>query len=489
MSHKARSFFQMAKLATGTLGARLVGKDLASRYLNDQLSRIPGMPTKMGQLLSQKLGSEVHSTSSQALPIEEVLNILEADESSLFSELLSVNEEPKRASISQVHFGELRNGKAVAIKVQLPEMNEILNTQWDIIRKIALNFSPSFCQPQQLMDKLKQDFLDELDFVREAQMQELFLEKFKSSSYVVIPCVYHEYSNDHIICQEMKLGQNLEHIKKRTVAEREKVANDLYRFFMQSVFEYGLLHGDLHFGNWAYDFKEQNVIIYDFGSSLILDNTCREALIQLACSSHEDPQETKQLFARLGFSEMPEIEEQLPELARLLFEPFENDDWDWREWNLGERIDELIGEHKWNFRSSGPSWFLLFMRSVSSLLQVMKALDVCVPLNNIFENLGFKKEVKREHTTETKSSCMLDPLSSHLHIEVKRDGVTRVSLEFPARSASRLESLMSPEIATRIRNKGYDLKKMEFTSENSNYKPQVLFEDHSESQSIKVWLD
>lgn len=112
------------------------------------------------------------------------------------------------ASIGQVHEAKLRNGKNVAVKVRYPDSRKLFESDFAILE--------GFCRiaaPEQLpaMNELKNQFLKEFDFEREAWNQETIRKSIMPvfGKQVVVPMVYTEWSNADVIVMEFIEGGRL----------------------------------------------------------------------------------------------------------------------------------------------------------------------------------------------------------------------------------------------------------------------------------------
>ena len=97
----------------------------AKKYLVELLGKSRGLPTKIGQFIT--MDSDDHALreslidSIVPMPFHEVTEILGLayGDSSVFKKL---DKEPKVASLGQVHFGTLKDGTEVAVKIQYSEI-------------------------------------------------------------------------------------------------------------------------------------------------------------------------------------------------------------------------------------------------------------------------------------------------------------------------------------------------------------------------------
>lgn len=101
-------------------------KDRARHYLMEILGKGRGLPTKLGQFLAMDGGQEFRETlddSIRPMPFGEVVGILESSYQVHYKKIFrSLEEKGLPASLGQVHFGTLKDGSEVAVKVQFPDV-------------------------------------------------------------------------------------------------------------------------------------------------------------------------------------------------------------------------------------------------------------------------------------------------------------------------------------------------------------------------------
>lgn len=134
--------------------------------------------------------------------MRESLNLKSIDEA-----FVNFDDEPiGSASIGQVHKAYLRNGKPVAIKVQSPGAEKLF--KGDL--KTAKGFCETFAPEQvAILDEIEKQFVNEFDFVKEANHLEKVSKNMACFRNVIIPRPYHEFcSKDVYNMINIFLGSN-----------------------------------------------------------------------------------------------------------------------------------------------------------------------------------------------------------------------------------------------------------------------------------------
>jgi len=181
----------------------------------------------------------------------------------------------KAASLGQVHKGILLSGKKVAVKIQRPNIKEIITSDTetiiqilDIFDKIGFDTGPS---AKKLFMEAKMNLFDELDYKLEARNAYVFREKFINNPIIVCPRVYISKSTEKLLIMEWIYGTkitNIEQLKSQNI-DLKTVTKNLVECFVLQIMEYGLFHADPHPGNLAVTRAAPNgdpvIILYDYG--------------------------------------------------------------------------------------------------------------------------------------------------------------------------------------------------------------------------------
>jgi len=171
------------------------------------------------------------------------------------------------ASIGQVHRARLQDGTAVAVKVQYPRIVDALEADLanvDMIRRACKLVYPGSADLAPIVAELRIRFLEECDYVQEAQNQETFRRIWRGRAGVEIPAVIDELSTRRILVTEMAQGDSLDgFVARSTQAARNRAGELLFDFAFESLFRHGIFNADPHPANYLFD--DQRVTFIDFG--------------------------------------------------------------------------------------------------------------------------------------------------------------------------------------------------------------------------------
>jgi ubiquinone biosynthesis protein len=191
------------------------------------------------------------------------------------------------ASLSQVYKAQLKNGDWVAIKVQKPNVKEIINTDLDILTDLA-NLTKIIIrddwvfQPPLIVSEIKRSLTKEINFVLEGLNYERFSENFKNVEYVKLPKVYWQYTNTEILTMEYIDAIKMKELFSYQSDEydKRKIADRGARIALKQIFVDGFFHADPHPANVLVK-PPSTIVMIDVGMVGALDLNTRKILLDL----------------------------------------------------------------------------------------------------------------------------------------------------------------------------------------------------------------
>jgi ubiquinone biosynthesis protein len=175
------------------------------------------------------------------------------------------------ASMAQVHKAILHDGTIVAVKVQRPNIKQIIIEDIKIMRDMAEMLSrriPSLrsFDAVGLVDNFADSIQKELDFIHESWNLQRFKHQFRNDPDIFVPNYYKELSSAKVITQDFIFGFKINDTEKMLEKglDRKIIAKRAINSFYQQLFEYGFFHADPHAGNLMA--MDNNRVAYlDFG--------------------------------------------------------------------------------------------------------------------------------------------------------------------------------------------------------------------------------
>ncbi|UVI30446.1 ABC1 kinase family protein [Paenibacillus spongiae] len=175
------------------------------------------------------------------------------------------------ASIGQVHHAVLMDGTAVAVKVQRPHIQTLIETDLDILTDWArlaehrLEWARNY-RLRDIVDELGQALRAELDYTREARNAERFGSQSARLKHVRIPEVYWDYSTSRVLTMSYVEGIKLSDQEQldRAGLDRRLLAELFATTILHQILVEGLFHGDPHPGNVLAQ-QDGGLVLLDFG--------------------------------------------------------------------------------------------------------------------------------------------------------------------------------------------------------------------------------
>ena len=157
------------------------------------------------------------------------------------------------ASIAQVHRAWLPDGREVAVKVQYPDVSDLIATDLAVLEQIVkaiARLAPSI-QLQPIIDYLKETLPLELDFVHEREAMTSLRTALAHRPDALVPLAIPELSTERLLVMEYAEGIKItdrEALEDAGISPHEvaQLLNDLYA---EQILRLGILHADPHPGN------------------------------------------------------------------------------------------------------------------------------------------------------------------------------------------------------------------------------------------------
>ena len=157
------------------------------------------------------------------------------------------------ASIAQVHRARLHDGREVAVKVQYPDIENLVATDLAVLEQVvkAIARLVPAIQLQPIIDYLKETLPLELDFTHEAESMASLRAALAYRPDALVPEVLPELSTERLLVMEYMKGIKItdrEALEQAGISPHEvaRLLNDLYA---DQMLHLGMLHADPHPGN------------------------------------------------------------------------------------------------------------------------------------------------------------------------------------------------------------------------------------------------
>ncbi|MCD6234151.1 MAG: 2-polyprenylphenol 6-hydroxylase [Candidatus Marinimicrobia bacterium] len=188
------------------------------------------------------------------------------------------------ASIAQVHRAMTNTHEQVIIKIQRPNIQNMIDTDLrilsDLAKLIEKNVQESHLfSPCRIVSEFSKTIQSELNFYREGQNIERFHKNFADDKTVYIPKVYWELTTDRILTMEYIDGIKISKVDELEASGLNKkiIAINGAQLVLKQIFEYGFFHADPHPGN-IFVLPDNIIAPLDFGMVGSLDEEEMEAV-------------------------------------------------------------------------------------------------------------------------------------------------------------------------------------------------------------------
>ncbi len=483
------NLIKFAGIGARVAWSRVFGGDDTLRVLHETLGRIPGAPAKIGQLMGMRAGQS--TAVPDPMPLEQVKAILIGQCPRLVESIDAISPWCRAASIGQTHQVRLNNGRLVAAKIQYPGVAKALTEQLDAMFRVAA-FSPArhyAFDLTQTKNFLLQKLLEEIDYLREMDVQRRFFDYYRLSQ-VIVPEVYPQLGVSSVLVQSWEDCESLYSVSQSWSRQlRDKAGEVMTEFLLSSFTGLGVMHTDLNPGNFGFRLEGERVllVLYDFGSTFeIAESIVLDFYRWLLATRNGDEMAVRSAMERLGFSplHLRHIATKILPLSEVLLAPLiKQGHWNARTWRLQEQMNDILGQDKWWFRTAGPPWFLYFMRSFQGWYHGMTILDATVDVGQLWaprERLLIKKLVVGAGNGELRSTV--------LRVQVTEEGETIVDVTLPARAIENLAELVPDTVQQKCLQDGLDLAALGARIMKEGGAPQDVFLTRIGRRHYHVWL-
>ncbi len=211
------------------------------------------------------------------------------------------------ASLGQVHLARLRDGRAVAVKVQRPNIREQMVEDLEAIKEIAqfLDHHTEMGRRYEfvrMLDELRKSLMRELDYREEAHNLAAFREQLKNFPHLVVPAPIADYSTLRVLTMEYLPGTKITQLSPlaRMEFDGAALAEELFRAYLDQILVEGFFHADPHPGN-VFMTTDHRIALLDLGMVGRIMPRLQEDLLQLLLAIAEGRgEEAAQIAIKIG---------------------------------------------------------------------------------------------------------------------------------------------------------------------------------------------
>lgn len=182
---------------------------------------------KIGQMLSVRedlLSSaftQTFKTLQDSVPSDTFSTVKKTIETELSLSLSDIFDDFSKspfasASMGQAHRAKLKNGDAVVVKIQHPNIAEEIRLDLQLFERAIplIKYIPetSVVDLKGVLQEVKRSLINEMDFLKESQNGEQFYQKNNGWKEIRSPKIYDAFCSKKVIVMEEMSGKNLNHL-------------------------------------------------------------------------------------------------------------------------------------------------------------------------------------------------------------------------------------------------------------------------------------
>lgn len=313
------------------------------------------------------------------------------------------------ASLGQVHQATLTNGDLVAVKLQYPSMDNILESdlgQLSTVLKLYQSFNKAI-NTGEIEKELRERLFEELDYLQEEKNLQEYKDIFKGNPNIIVPTTYPELSTKRLLTMSWHNGDKILTYTEASSEVRHQIAENLFHAWYYPFYRHNVIHGDPHPGNYLIT-DDLKIVILDFGCVRRFDTTFIDGVILLYQSLlHNRREDAVRAYVLWGFKNLNNEQiDIITDWAKLLYEPLLNDcvrpiqkD------SKGQQgLETALKVHEALNKTGGitpPQSFVFMDRAAVGIGAIMMRLNVSLNWHKMFEELIAKRKPLSSETTES----------------------------------------------------------------------------------------
>jgi len=192
-------------------------------------------------------------------PWETIRKQIESELEGSIEELFAnLKEEPlAAASLAQVHAATLHDDTPVVVKVQRPDIEEVIAVDLEILQDVArllegrIPLAGMYDLPE-IARGFATTLRMELDFYREAHNAKRFRDNFAGNPHLYVPEISWDFTTRRVLVMERISGIKIDDVEALDEAgyDRHRIAVHAAQMVLKEVLEDGFFHADPHPGNF-----------------------------------------------------------------------------------------------------------------------------------------------------------------------------------------------------------------------------------------------
>ena len=237
------------------------------------------------------------------------------------------------ASLGQVHRATGLDGRALAVKLQYPEMQSAVESDVGQLRTLISLFrrAERAIDPTEAIEEIADRLREELDYVREARHMALYRRYFAERDDIAVPDPLPELSTRRLLSMTWLEGQGLLKFVDKPLEVRNRIAQLLFEAWWGPMTHIGVIHGDPHLGNYTFSGFEAGeaprLNLLDFGCIRIFPPKFVGGVVRLYRALLVDDRDAqREAYRTWGFANLTDdLVDVLNVWARFIYGPLLDD--------------------------------------------------------------------------------------------------------------------------------------------------------------------
>ncbi|HET9525368.1 MAG TPA: AarF/UbiB family protein [Pyrinomonadaceae bacterium] len=197
------------------------------------------------------------------------------------------------ASLAQVHRAYMRDGRSVVVKVQRPDIRELIVGDLEALGEIA-HFLDEHTELgkryefDNMLVNLRKSLLRELDFTIEANNLHTIAHNLVEFENIVVPTPIDDYSTTRVLTMEYIAGKKITALNPLRLLEIDGslLADELFSAYLKQFLVDGIFHADPHPGN-VFLTDDDRIALLDLGMVGRVTRTFQDNLLRLLLAISE----------------------------------------------------------------------------------------------------------------------------------------------------------------------------------------------------------
>ncbi len=234
------------------------------------------------------------------------------------------------ASLGQVHRAATHDGRALAVKLQYPDMQSAVESDLGQLRALIGLFKrmDGSIDPSEMIVEIGDRLREELDYGREAQLMRVYANFFEGRDDIRTPTPVPELSTGRLLSMTWLDGQGLLAFKGAPQDVRDRIAALLFEAWWSPMTTLGVIHGDPHLGNYSFAGEgAAHLNLLDFGCIRIFPPKFVAGVVRLYRALSSDDREGQiEAYRTWGFTGLTDdLVDALNVWARFIYGPLLDD--------------------------------------------------------------------------------------------------------------------------------------------------------------------